>query len=37
MSYALALENVSKNFWDKIAVNDLTLRLEEGSFIGLLV
>jgi ABC-2 type transport system ATP-binding protein len=36
MAYALELENVCKKFGDKAAVNDLTLRLEEGSFLGLL-
>lgn len=36
MSYALELENVCKQFGDKVAVDDLTLRLEEGSFLGLL-
>lgn len=33
---AIALEAVTKRFGDKVAVDALTLRLEEGSFLGLL-
>jgi ABC-2 type transport system ATP-binding protein len=36
MTYALELENVTKRFGEKIAVDDLTLRVETGSFLGLL-
>ncbi len=33
---ALELRNVTKRFGDKVAVDDLSLSIEEGSFIGLL-
>lgn len=36
MDYALEIENLTKRFGDKVAVDDLTLRLEPGSFLGLL-
>ena len=36
MTYALELENVTKRFASTTAVDDLTLRLEPGAFLGLL-
>jgi len=36
MPYALELENLTKRFGDKTALEGLTLRLERGSFLGLL-
>lgn len=36
MTYALELTNLTKCFGEKIAVNNLTLRLERGTFLGLL-
>ncbi len=35
-SLALEIENVTKQFGDKVAVDCLTLRIESGSFVGLL-
>jgi ABC-2 type transport system ATP-binding protein len=36
MEYALELENLTKRFGEKTAVDNLTLRLRPGSFLGLL-
>lgn len=36
MDYALQLENVTKRFSSTVAVDDLTLRIEHGAFLGLL-
>jgi ABC-2 type transport system ATP-binding protein len=36
MAYALELESVTKHFGAKVAVDNLTLRVEAGSFLGLL-
>ena len=36
MPYALELDHLTKRFGEKVAVDDLTLRLEPGSFLGLL-
>jgi len=36
MEYALEFEHLTKRFGDKVAVDDLTLRLPPGSFLGLL-
>lgn len=36
MTPALELVNVTKRFGEKVAVNDLSLRIEPGSFVGLL-
>ena len=36
MPFALELENLTKRFGDKVAVDGLTLRLEQGAFLGLL-
>jgi ABC-2 type transport system ATP-binding protein len=36
MEYALEIENLTKRFGEKTAVDGLTLRLEAGSFLGLL-
>ena len=36
MSFALELDHVTKRFGDKVAVDDLTLSLEVGAFVGLL-
>ena len=36
MPCALELDHLTKRFGDKVAVDDLTLRLEPGSFLGLL-
>jgi len=36
MDHALELEHLTKRFGAKAAVDDLTLRLEKGSFLGLL-
>jgi ABC-2 type transport system ATP-binding protein len=36
MPFALELDHLTKRFGEKIAVDDLTLRLETGSFLGLL-
>jgi ABC-2 type transport system ATP-binding protein len=36
MSHALALENVTKRFGAKVAVDNLSLTVEAGSFLGLL-
>ena len=36
MDYALEFENLTKTFGSKVAVDDLTLRLEAGSLLGLL-
>ncbi|MCU0697300.1 MAG: ABC transporter ATP-binding protein [Myxococcaceae bacterium] len=33
---ALVLEHVTKRFGEKVAVDDLSLRIEEGDFVGLL-
>ncbi|MGH7280857.1 MAG: ATP-binding cassette domain-containing protein, partial [Polyangiaceae bacterium] len=35
-SIALEIDHVTKRFGEKIAVDDLTLKVEVGSFIGLL-
>ena len=36
MVYALELVNLTKRFGEKVAVDELTLRLEPGTFLGLL-
>ena len=36
MEYALEFESLTKRFGEKVAVDDLTLRLPPGSFLGLL-
>jgi len=36
MTYALEFENLTKAFGEKVAVDDLTLRVEAGSLLGLL-
>jgi ABC-2 type transport system ATP-binding protein len=36
MSYALELERLTKRFGEKVAVDDVSLRLEAGAFLGLL-
>ena len=36
MDYALELLHLTKRFGEKVAVDDLTLRLEPGTFLGLL-
>src|SRR4030088_2124943 len=36
MPYALELDHLTKRFGDKVAVDDVPLRLEPGSFLGLL-
>jgi len=36
MEFAIELENLTKRFGEKVAVDDLSIRLERGSFLGLL-